>query len=169
MILNTFSIELKSLNKHNRPITNQNISLELNWKQCFRLKYVHKSQLLLLIHRIMKCITVNWIPEHRVLICSFWGWTAYHGICPFYHSDLILAVFHFLFQSDRGSVIDLNSYLFALKHLRYKPKVCDVSPVYQILNILVDQIASLITFIILILDFSLVGQFYLMWIQFAVE
>jgi hypothetical protein len=51
----------------------------------------------------------------------------------------------------------LNNYLFALKHLRSKPKVCHVSSVYQIINIPVDQIASLITFINLTLDFSLVG------------
>jgi hypothetical protein len=67
---------------------------------------------------------------------------------------------HFTFycSSTRDKVIDWNNYLFALNHLRSKPKVCDVSSVYQILNIPIDQIASPIKCINLTLDFSLVDQ-----------
>jgi len=119
---------------------------------------VHKSQFLLLIRRIMKCVTVNWIPEHRVLICSSWGWTAVHVMYPLIAPIWFWQHFTFYFSPTRGNVIDLNNYLFALKHLRYKPKVCDMSSVYQILNIPIGQIASLIKFINLTLDFSLLGQ-----------
>jgi len=127
-------------------------------KTVFVWNMVHKSQFLLLIRRIMKCVTVNWIPEHTVLICSSWGWTACHAIYPLIAPIWFWQHFTFYFSPTRGNIIDLYNYLFALKHLRSKPKVCNMSSVYQILNIHIDQNASLTKFINSILDFSLICQ-----------